>query len=186
VRYPDGAIVNGTGAAESGFTTTAAMGPGDVAALIGAGFGATDSPNAVGLVFSGAYQTTQQVTVTIGGASAEVLWAGFVGPGLYQINVRVPATLADGDHAVVARVGGSSSQSTGANLKVAAGAKLPSTQARLVERVFGHAAAARAFVPAQLRSSTRLEQVMWLGGLVDPEQYVRAACAATPIRKARG
>jgi uncharacterized protein (TIGR03437 family) len=186
VRYPDGAIVNGTGAAESGFTTTAAMGPGDVVALYGTGFGATDSPIAVGLVFSGAYRTTQEVTVTIGGIAAEVLWAGLVGPGLYQINVRVPATLSDGDHAVVARVGGVSSQSTGANLKVAASAKLPSTQARLVERVFGHRAAARAFVPGQLRSATRLEQVMWLGGLVEAEQYVRAACAATPVKARRG
>jgi hypothetical protein len=26
---------------------------------------------------------------------------------------------------------------------------------------------------AQLRLSKRLEQVMWLGGLVEPEQYVR-------------
>jgi len=34
VRYPDGAIVNGTGNAESGFTTTAAVGPGDVLALV--------------------------------------------------------------------------------------------------------------------------------------------------------
>ena len=34
VRYPDGAIVNGTGNAESGFTTTACRAPGDVLALV--------------------------------------------------------------------------------------------------------------------------------------------------------
>jgi len=57
-------------------------------------------------VFSGAYPTTSPVTVTIGGANATVLFAGLVGPGLYQINVTVPSTLADGDQAVIATVAG--------------------------------------------------------------------------------
>jgi hypothetical protein len=61
----------------------------------------------------------------IGGVSAEVLWAGVVGRGLYQINTRIRASLTDGEHAVVAGVGGSSSQSTNAKVKVAASAKLP-------------------------------------------------------------
>ena len=43
------------------------------------------------LVFSGAYPRTNTVTVTIRGISANVLWAGMVGPGLYQINIQVPA-----------------------------------------------------------------------------------------------
>ena len=178
VRYPDGAVVNGTGAAETGYTTTAAVGQGDLIALYGTGFGPTNSPSDPGVVFSGAYPTTNPVTVTIGGTTAEVLWAGLVGPGLYQINVRIPASLADGDHAVVARVSGSSSQATGANVKVLASAKLP-TQARLTERLFGRNAAFRAFMPAQLRTASRMEQVAWLGGLVDTEQYARAACIAT-------
>src|SRR5262249_9036394 len=50
VRYPDGAIVNGTGNAESGFTTTAAAGPGDVLALFGTGFGPTNPSPAAGVV----------------------------------------------------------------------------------------------------------------------------------------
>jgi uncharacterized protein (TIGR03437 family) len=54
---------------------------------------------------------TPTVTVTIGGIPAVVSFAGLVGPGLYQINVTVPATLADGDHAVIATVAGFSSQS---------------------------------------------------------------------------
>lgn len=185
VRYPDGSIVNGTGAAESGYTTTAAMGPGDVVALYGTGFGPTTSPQAAGVVFTGAYETTNTVTVTIGGANADVLWSGLVGPGLYQMNVRVPATLADGDHPVVARVSGIASQSTGANLRVQASAKLPTAQARLVERMFGKTAVAAAFVPAQLRSASRLEQVQWLGGFAEPEQYIRAGCAATPVARRR-
>ena len=90
VRYPDGAIVNGTGAPESGFTTSAAVGPGDVVSLYGTGFGATTFSVDPGTVFTGAYPTTNTVTVTIGGVAADVLFAGLVAPGLYQINVKCP------------------------------------------------------------------------------------------------
>ena len=127
VRYPDGAIINGTGATETGYTTTAAIGQGDIMALYGTGFGPTSATVSTGTVFTGAYATNNPVTVTIGGMAAEVLWAGLVGPGLYQINARVPAALADGDHPVVATVSGASSQST-AVVKVQASAKLPTVQ----------------------------------------------------------
>jgi uncharacterized protein (TIGR03437 family) len=116
VRYPDGAVVNGTGAAEPGYTITASAKAGEIVALFGTGLGATNSPVATGVVFDGAYQTTSPVTVTVGGMAAQVLWAGLVGPGLYQVNIVIPAVAA-GDHAVVATVGGVSSQS-GALLKV--------------------------------------------------------------------
>jgi uncharacterized protein (TIGR03437 family) len=118
VRYPDGAIVNGTGAAEPGYTTVPSVKPGDVIELFGTGFGPTNSPVAVGSVFSGAYPTNNPVTVTVGGMPAQVLFAGLVGPGLYQINVVVP-NVAAGDHAVLATVLGASTQS-GALLKVTA------------------------------------------------------------------
>jgi uncharacterized protein (TIGR03437 family) len=123
VRYPDGAIVNGTGAAEPGYTTSAAIAPGAILALYGTGFGPTSSPLDTGAVFTGAYETTNTVTVTIGGISADVLFAGLVGAGLYQINVRIPASLTDGDQLVVAAVGGLTTQ-VNALLKVAASAKL--------------------------------------------------------------
>ena len=123
VRYPDGTIINGTGAAEPGYTSAAAIGPGDIISLFGTGFGPADSPLAPGAVFTEAYATTNRVTVTIGGIDATVLWAGLVGPGLYQINVIVPPALADGDHSVVSSVAGAGSPS-GALLKVAAAAKL--------------------------------------------------------------
>ena len=80
-------------------------------------------------MFSGAYETTNAVTVTVGGVGADVLWAGLVGAGLYQINVRVPASLADGDQAVVAMVAGLSTQS-GALVKVAASAKIAAVKTR--------------------------------------------------------
>jgi uncharacterized protein (TIGR03437 family) len=55
-------------------------------------------------------------TVTIGGVAAQVTFGGLVGPGLYQINVVVPAGITPGttpniDVAVVASIGGDSSAS---------------------------------------------------------------------------
>lgn len=123
VRYPDGAIINGTGAVEPGYASSAAIGPGDILALYGTGFGPTNSPLNTGAVFTGAYETSNPVTATIGGISATVLFAGLVEAGLYQINVRIPASLSDGDQPVLASVGGLSSQ-VNALVKVAASTKL--------------------------------------------------------------
>jgi uncharacterized protein (TIGR03437 family) len=108
VRVSDSALVDGTVAAK----------PGDVLALFGSGFGPTDPAVPVGPVFTGAYQAVNPVTVTIGNVPAQVLWAGLVGPGAFQINVIVPS-VASGDQAVVATVASISSQ-PGAMLKVAA------------------------------------------------------------------
>jgi uncharacterized protein (TIGR03437 family) len=58
------------------------------------------------------------VTVTIGGTPAIVSFAGLVGPGLYQINLTVPAGLTSGDNTIAATVGGYNTQST-ALLKIA-------------------------------------------------------------------
>ena len=41
-------------------------------------------------------------TVQIGGQAAQVVFAGLISPGLYQFNVIVPSTAADGDNAVTA------------------------------------------------------------------------------------
>jgi len=117
VRPADGAIVNGTGNVESGYTTVAAAASGDILSLFGTGFGPATGAPAVGSVFSGAYPLANTITVTIGGMFAQVLWAGLVGPGLYQINVVVPA-LSAGNQAVIASVLGVSTQS-GALLKIA-------------------------------------------------------------------
>lgn len=125
LRAADSAIVNGTGTAESGYKVTAAVGPGEVISLFGTGFGPTSSSIAAGQNFSGAYPTNNSVTVSIGGQPATVLWAGLIGPGLYQINVTIPASLSDGDHSVIATVGSVSSSSS-AVVKVLASAKLAS------------------------------------------------------------
>jgi uncharacterized protein (TIGR03437 family) len=117
VRAPDGAVVNGTGAVEPGYTTVAGVKSGDVVSLYGTGLGPTkpDAP-AGGALFTGAYEASNTVAVRIGGIAAEVLWAGLVAPGLYQINVVVPAALS-GDQAVIASVAGAASQD-GALLKI--------------------------------------------------------------------
>jgi uncharacterized protein (TIGR03437 family) len=54
-----------------------------------------------------------RVTATIGGVDAVVEYAGLAPTyisGLYQVNLVVPAALADGDHPVVLRIGGVESQ----------------------------------------------------------------------------
>jgi uncharacterized protein (TIGR03437 family) len=118
VRASDGAIINGTGNAESGYTTVATATAGDVIELYGTGFGPTTPSVAAGLVFTGAYPTSNPVTVSVGGIPAVVSFAGLSGPGLCQINLTVPAGLTAGDNAIIAKVGGYSTQST-ALLKIA-------------------------------------------------------------------
>src|SRR5207302_1388098 len=122
--------------------------------------GPTSYTGSAGAVFTGAYVTTNTVTVTIGGVVATVLWAGLVGAGLYQINIRVPASVADGDQAVVAMVGGLSSQS-GALLKVAASAKL-SAQSVVGSRLtrFLAAGPGKALLPTGGHSPATMEQAL--------------------------
>jgi uncharacterized protein (TIGR03437 family) len=172
IRYPDGAIINGTGKQESGYITSAAVGQGEIVSLYGTGFGPTNSDLSAGAVFAGGYPTTESVTFSIGGAAAEVLWAGLVSAGVYQINVRVPSTLADGTYEVIASVAGLSSPSS-VKLSVAAGAKLTpqilAGQQKLIQRLS----------PYARESLRRLE---WLGGLTPQAQH---ETGTMPLRRAR-
>jgi uncharacterized protein (TIGR03437 family) len=103
------AVKNGTFA---GLTTTPAK-PGDVIILWGTGMGPTNPAAPVGSVTSPTvlYSVTNSVTVTVGGATAEVFGAalapGFV--GLYQVAIQVPASAPNGDLPVVVTVGGAQS-----------------------------------------------------------------------------
>jgi len=112
VRPSDSTIINGTGAAASGYTTSASAKVGDVLEIFGNGFGPTNPSPTAGLVFSGAYPTTNTVTVSIGGIAATVLWSGLIAAGLYQINITVPTGVKVGSNVVIATVGGYSSPST--------------------------------------------------------------------------
>jgi uncharacterized protein (TIGR03437 family) len=118
VRFSDSAIINGTGAASPGYSTSASARPGDVLSIFATGLGATTPAVAPGLVFSGYDANTTFPTVTIGGITAPVSASGLTGAGLYQINLTVPASLTAGTYPVIINQSGTSSPST-AVLKIA-------------------------------------------------------------------
>jgi uncharacterized protein (TIGR03437 family) len=79
--------------------------PGEVVILYATGFGPTDPPTQSGVVLPAGPRVTTPLTVRIGGITADA--QGFLsGAGLYQLNVTIPAALPDGDHQVVAEIGG--------------------------------------------------------------------------------
>lgn len=96
-------------------TTAAPAKPGEVIILWGTGFGPANPAVPSGQTFNGANPLANTVTVTIGGQSAPVDFAGVVGAGLVQINVHVPSNISNGDAGVIATVQGVSTQTT-ANL----------------------------------------------------------------------
>jgi uncharacterized protein (TIGR03437 family) len=83
--------------------------PGEIITIYGSGFGPTNPPTPADRVSAAATPTAQSVRVTIGGMEADVLWAGKIGPGLYQINVKIPEAASSGERAIVATVGSTSS-----------------------------------------------------------------------------
>jgi len=97
--------------------------PGDTVLLFGTGFGPTNPAAQAGDVPAAQATITGQVAVTIGGLTLrpeDVLYAGLAPAlisGLYQFNVRIPATTSDGDVAVVLSMGSSASQA-GATIRV--------------------------------------------------------------------
>ena len=94
---------------------TVAAKPGEVIVLWGTGFGPTSPPAPTGIVVpSGAYNTANAVTVTVGPAAVVVYGAALTSGevGLYQVAIQIPTTLADGDYPVVATVSGAQSPAT--------------------------------------------------------------------------
>ncbi len=81
-----------------GMTTTPAK-PGETILLYGTGFGATAPPSGVGEIARQTFPLPFLPAVSIGGVPAVVEYAGIPqgGAGLYQINVRIPESVADGD-----------------------------------------------------------------------------------------
>jgi uncharacterized protein (TIGR03437 family) len=109
---------HGNGSYVGGFDGGTPAKPGEVITLWGTGFGPASPSVPAGQVFSGANKLVNNVTVTIGGQPANVQFAGVVEAGLVQINVQVPASISDGDAAVVANVNGVSTQTTGNMISV--------------------------------------------------------------------
>ena len=76
--------------------------PGETILLYGTGFGATAPAAGVGELARRASPLPVLPMVSIGGVPAVVQYAGIPqgGAGLYQVNVRVPESIADGDQPV--------------------------------------------------------------------------------------
>ncbi len=88
--------------------------PGDILTLFATGFGATTPAFQPGELPGGAASVNGTVTVTFGGIAvdaADILYTGVVpgDAGLYQLNVRVPDAVPNGDEAVIVTIGGISS-----------------------------------------------------------------------------
>ena len=111
VRPDDGTVIDGTG--------TSVARPGDVLEIYGTGLGSTTGAVAPGRLFSGSYETTARAAVTIGGTPADVSYCRLVRPGLYRIQLTVPADMPGGTYPVVVTQSGVSSPAT-AMLKIAA------------------------------------------------------------------
>lgn len=85
--------------------------PGDLVTLYGTGFGDTNPFVPAGQLAAGQASLVNGVTVTIGGvtlAQSDVLYAGLSPSsisGLYQFNVRVPASTPNGDIPVTIQIG---------------------------------------------------------------------------------
>ncbi len=91
--------------------------PGDVITLYATGLGFSNPVYQAGEVPDGIARVNDPYTITIGGtqlAAADILYVGLA-PGLisgvFQLNVRLPQTLSDGDIPVVITMGGVTTQS---------------------------------------------------------------------------
>jgi len=79
---------------------------GDIIQLYATGLGSSPAGNLIGsaIVFNGT------VSATLGTANATVQFAGLVAAGLFQVNIIVPAGLADGEYQLLIQANGVSSQ----------------------------------------------------------------------------
>jgi uncharacterized protein (TIGR03437 family) len=104
----DNSMLDQSGNFFSASTLPAPVKPGDTIVLYGTGFGPTDPVVPAGQVPDGAASLTTPVTITIGGVTATVTFAGLAPPfpHIYQFNVQVPDGLVDGDQPVAIEIGG--------------------------------------------------------------------------------
>jgi len=107
--HSSGALVGAT-TLYAGDSTPAT--PGETITIFGTGFGPTNPAFTNGTVVAAPLTVATAPTVTIGGVTATVSYAGLVSAGVYQLNVIVPAGAAAGNAAIVATVGGVSSSPT--------------------------------------------------------------------------
>lgn len=92
-----------------GYRTVAAQ-PGDTVELFGVGFGPTTPEVPAGQAFSGAAPIDSPIALYIDNVMVRPAFAGLSAPGVYQINLKVPVGLGEGDVPIVATVGGMQTQ----------------------------------------------------------------------------
>jgi len=105
--HADGSLI-GPLSLYPGFSTPAA--PNETIILYANGLGPTSSPVVSGAVTQSG-TLPQLPVVTIGGINATVTFAGLVSPGLFQLNVVVPAGVPDGDNPLTGTYNGVPMQS---------------------------------------------------------------------------
>ncbi len=88
-EHANGSIAGPTGLV-TGVTSTP-YNAGETMVLYGTGFGPTTTVAPNGQLLTAAIPMSTPPTVTVGGQPATVSFAGLVGPGLYQLNVVLPA-----------------------------------------------------------------------------------------------
>ncbi len=89
--------------------------PGDVLTLYATGFGATNPSFGPGELPGKAAQVTAPFTISFGGVTldpSDILYVGVTqDAGLYQVNLKVPGNVPDGDQPLVIAIGGAPSPS---------------------------------------------------------------------------
>jgi uncharacterized protein (TIGR03437 family) len=110
----DGKTALGTHAGGALLGKSAPAAPGETITLYGTGMGATNPALIPGQVPLDAAPLATLPKVTIGGSNATVVAANVVAgsPGVYQINVQVPADAANGDWPLIVQAGNGTSVST--------------------------------------------------------------------------
>jgi uncharacterized protein (TIGR03437 family) len=106
-RFPDYAIIADPNAVPGAVGAK----PGDVVILWGTGFGATNPSESPGTIVTGAPAVATIPAISVGGAPATLISA-VLSPGsvgLYQVAIRLPASLPSGDVPIMASLPGSSS-----------------------------------------------------------------------------
>jgi uncharacterized protein (TIGR03437 family) len=111
-KYILGSHANGSLLGKVAPSTPAAKG--ETITLLGTGLGATTPALIPGQVPTAAASLATLPTATIGGIAATVVSAAIVpgSPGLYQLTVQVPASVASGDQPVIIQVGTVATAST--------------------------------------------------------------------------
>jgi uncharacterized protein (TIGR03437 family) len=104
------ALVGPAGLLGSSTVTRPAV-PGEILTLYATGLGPTLPAYPYGMVIQTPEPLATPITVTVGGISVPVLYAGVVGAGVYQINLSVPS-LPAGDAAVAISIAGVQSPAT--------------------------------------------------------------------------